>query len=204
MDEDGLDRSEPQPVASMTVGRIAVRGAPVFRGYEDGGDANNEAFFGEGWFDTGDLGYLDADGTSFHRSSVCHRITFYTSGYLYITGRSKEVINRGGEIISPFEVEEVYLQHPSISQAIAVSIPHDTLQEVVGLVIVPCDPKNVKQNYCVYLYNSKFTRYFPLQPLPSDLQLMQRFASGKLHPSKWPQALIIMNDLPKGPTGKVS
>ena len=70
----------------------------MFRGYEDNPLATAEAFFPGGWFDTGDLGYLDG------------------GGYLYVTGRSKEVINRGGELISPFEVEEAMLAHPDVSQ----------------------------------------------------------------------------------------
>jgi non-ribosomal peptide synthetase component E (peptide arylation enzyme) len=83
-----LDDNDDQ-IASGTVGRIAVRGAPVFGGYLKADDTiHKSCFTKDGWFDTGDMGYLDAEG------------------YLYVTGRSKEVINRGGELISPFEVEE--------------------------------------------------------------------------------------------------
>jgi len=152
-----------EPVPPETVGRIMVRGLPLFSGYEDNPKANAEAFNDAGFFDTGDLGYLDKDG------------------YLFITGRSKEVINRGGELISPFEVEEVYQQHPSLSQVLAVSVPHDTLQEVVGLIVVPKEGVG----------------------WPTDLPLLHKFAAGKLHPAKWPQLLIVMEtDVPKGPTGK--
>jgi len=154
---------DEQPVPTGTVGRIMVRGLPLFSGYEDNPKANAEAFNDAGFFDTGDLGYLDNDG------------------YLFITGRSKEVINRGGELISPFEVEEVYQQHPSLSQVLAISVPHDTFQEVVGLIIVPKEGVG----------------------WPTDLPLLHKFAAGKLHPSKWPQLLIVMKtDVPKGPTGK--
>ena len=72
----------------QVVGRICVRGEPVFPGYlTPSGEIDRSAFTVDGWFDTGDLGYMTADG------------------YLFITGRNKEVINRGGEIISPFEIE---------------------------------------------------------------------------------------------------
>jgi acyl-CoA synthetase (AMP-forming)/AMP-acid ligase II len=73
-------------------GAICVRGLPTFQGYEVSPDINvpldTSAFTSEGWFDSGDMGHMDSDG------------------YLFITGRSKEIINKGGEVISPFEVEE--------------------------------------------------------------------------------------------------
>ena len=97
-------------VTNMTTGNICVRGYPVFHGYEDNDKANAESFFPGGWFNTGDLGYMDDDG------------------YLYINGRSKEVINRGGEIISPFEIEEAMLTLPCILKLVCFAAPHDTLQ----------------------------------------------------------------------------
>lgn len=120
---DGNDR----PIERSAVGRIGVRGASVFRGYLKDAVLDQSCFTTDGWFDTGDMGYLDGDG------------------YLYITGRSKEVINRGGELISPFEVEEAIvaasadpasLIHGRVSQALAFSAKHDVLQEVVGVVVV--------------------------------------------------------------------
>ena len=109
------------------VGRICVRGPPVFTGYlKADHTVDTSCFDSSRFFDTGDLGYLDTDS------------------YLYITGRSKEVINRGGELISPFEVEEAVVAasalHGSrvfgrISKALAFSVMHDVLQEVVGVVI---------------------------------------------------------------------
>ncbi|CRK36397.1 hypothetical protein BN1708_019996, partial [Verticillium longisporum] len=90
------------------------------------GSLDKSPFNKHGWFDTGDLGYLDADG------------------YLYITGRSKEVINRGGELISPFEVENAIMAAAGavdspisgrVTQALAFSLTHDVLQEVVAIAL---------------------------------------------------------------------
>ena len=96
-------------------GNILIRGAPCFGGYENNGTANEESFFtieGEaGWFNTGDMGHLDQ------------------AGYLYISGRSKEIINRGGETISPFEIEEAVIQHPLVKETLAFSAPHEEFQE---------------------------------------------------------------------------
>lgn len=124
---DGND----QLISTGTVGRISVRGSPVFGGYLKGNNIIDKSCFNAaGWFDTGDMGYLDAEG------------------YLFITGRSKEVINRGGELISPLEVEEAVMaaasNHTSptagrISKALAFSVTHDVLQEVVGIAIVVPD-----------------------------------------------------------------
>ena len=110
------------------VAHIVVRGAVVTSGYENDPAATEEAFFPGGWFKTGDMGWMDADG------------------YLYVTGRSKEVINRGGEIISPAEVEEALLSHPGVSDVVAISVPHATLQETVGVVVVTT--KGIKTRVC--------------------------------------------------------
>eukprot|EP00956_Cyclotella_meneghiniana_P032073 scaffold86406_cov44-Cyclotella_meneghiniana.AAC.6 len=88
-------------------GNILVRGSPCFGGYENDNATNEESFYvvdgKEGWFNTGDIGHLDA------------------SNYLYISGRSKEVINRGGETISPFEIEEAIILHPLVKETLAFS-----------------------------------------------------------------------------------
>lgn len=141
-------------------GNICVRGRPCFHGY--GGQAQEESFLEGGWFNTGDLGYLDKDG------------------YLYITGRSKEVINRGGEIISPMEVEEEVRHHTLVKDCLAFSAPHDILQEIVGIAIVP-NPN-----------------------LPKiDLTMMHEFLQERLAPAKWPQCLVFMDALPKSHTNKL-
>jgi long-subunit acyl-CoA synthetase (AMP-forming) len=83
--EDGI------PLRPNEVGEICIRGPPCFSGYENNPESNSQSFLPGGWFKTGDCGFLDE------------------GNYLYITGRSKEIINRGGETISPMEIEQVRL-----------------------------------------------------------------------------------------------
>eukprot|EP01038_Epipyxis_sp_PR26KG_P006462 gene6462-8890_t len=150
----------------ITKGNIFIRGPPCFGGYENNGSANEESFFtipghGSGWFNTGDTGSLDAQG------------------YLFISGRSKEIINRGGETISPFEIEEAIVQHPFVKETLAFSAPHDKYQETVGAIIV------TKQG----------------SPRV-DLNSLHKYLDSKLHRSKWPQVLVYSEGLPKNMTGK--
>jgi len=153
----------------LTEGNICVRGFPCFRGYSptthDCADFDSKSsFINGGWFNTGDLGYLDNDG------------------YLYITGRSKEVINRGGEIISPLEVEEAVASHPDIEAALAFSVEHDVLQEVVGVAIVPS----------------------PNRPRIDLQSLHEYLGDNRLTAPKWPQCVVFMNGgLPKSNTNKL-
>lgn len=158
---DGNENYAP----TREVGRICVRGSPLFPGYLIGSEVSTSTFLGGGWFDTGDLGYLDEDE------------------YLYVTGRSKEVINRGGELISPFEVEEAIMTQARTSGSpifervlgtLAFSVPHDVLQEVVGVAIVtPSDRPRV------------------------DLRQLQAAVESSLHQVKWPVTVVYMDALPK-------
>ena len=111
MDLDGklLDRGE--------IGEIVIRGENVTAGYANNPKANAEAFT-NGWFRTGDQGVLDAEG------------------YLSLTGRLKEIINRGGEKIAPREVDDVLMDHPAVAQVVTFGLPHDKLGEEVAAAVV--------------------------------------------------------------------
>ncbi|KAJ7212625.1 AMP-dependent synthetase and ligase [Mycena pura] len=162
-DPADLERALP---ADKT-GAICVRGLPTFEGYEVSPDRrvplDTSAFTREGWFDSGDMGHMDADG------------------YLFITGRSKEIINKGGEVISPFEVEEAVVTAAKgyVKTTLAFAIEHDVLQETIGVVVVPV----------------------PGKPRIGLAQL-QDLLRCHLHPSKWPFAIVYMPDLPKNSAGK--
>jgi len=147
-------------LACGQTGEVVVRGASVTAGY-DGDQGATEAAFAGGWFKTGDLGYFDEDG------------------YLFLAGRSKEIINRGGEKFAPVEVDQVLLEHPSVAEAATFAIPHPTLGEDVAAAIV-------------------------LRPdaaaTPRDIR---QFARARIAAFKVPRQVLIVQEIPKGPTGKV-
>ncbi|KAJ7206571.1 acetyl-CoA synthetase-like protein [Mycena pura] len=155
-DPADLERALP----AQRTGAICVRGLPAFAGYEVSPDPSvpldTSAFTSGGWFDSGDVGYLDGDG------------------FVYITGRSKEIINKGGEVVSPFEVEEAVVTAAKGFTALAFAVEHDVLQETIGVVIVPVPGK-------------------PRIGLAQLLDLLR----DHLHPSKWPFAIVYMGDVPK-------
>ena len=143
-----------------SVGEIVIRGENVISGYENN-PAANENSFSNGWFRTGDQGYLDSEG------------------YLYINGRIKELINRGGEKISPREVDEAILPHPAVLQTAAFAYPHPALGEDVAAVIVKQPGKQV------------------------SAKEIREFAAIRLASFKVPSKVIFVNEIPKGPTGKI-
>ena len=142
------------------IGEIVIRGENVTLGYENNPKANAEGFT-NGWFRTGDQGQMTADG------------------YLSLTGRLKEIINRGGEKISPREVDEVLMDHPAVAQVVTFGIPHDKLGEEVGAVIV-------------------------LKPDQAATEREIRdFAAKRLADFKVPRKILFMDEIPKGATGKL-
>ena len=143
-----------------TRGEVSIRGPTVIDGYENN-PAADESAFTNGWFRTGDEGYLDDDG------------------YLFLTGRLKEQINRGGEKISPLEVDEVLLRHEAVAQAVAFAMPHDKLGEEVAAAVVPADGVTV-----------------------TDAELRDH-VSRSLAAFKVPRRIVFCDELPKGPTGKL-
>ena len=141
-------------------GEVIVHGPAVFAGYSAPAGANDEAFFGE-WFRTGDLGRLSDDG------------------YLTITGRRKEQINRGGEKIAPREVDEALLAHPDIAAVMAFAIPDPLLGEEVGAAIVARAGAHV------------------------DARSVRAFLNGRIAPFKVPRRVLLVDHLPKSSTGKL-
>jgi acyl-CoA synthetase (AMP-forming)/AMP-acid ligase II/acyl carrier protein len=149
-----------ETLANGRTGEVAIRGPNVTRGYANNPEANATAFCG-GWFRTGDQGYLDGEG------------------YLFITGRLKELINRGGEKIAPREIDEVLLAYPGVRQAVAFAVPHPSLGEDIAAAVVLKDGAVGCE------------------------AVLREFALDRLPTFKVPSRIIFVNDVPKGPTGKI-
>jgi acyl-CoA synthetase (AMP-forming)/AMP-acid ligase II/thioesterase domain-containing protein len=147
-------------LAAGQTGEVVVRGANVTRGYEGNEDANRAAFT-EGWFRTGDQGYIDSEG------------------YIYLTGRLKELINRGGQKIAPREIDEALLSHPAVRQAVAFAIPHAQLGEDVGAAVEVSPGEH------------------------ADAASLRDFAAGRLASYKVPRLIQVVDKIPLGPTGKL-
>jgi acyl-CoA synthetase (AMP-forming)/AMP-acid ligase II len=142
------------------IGEIVIRGANVTPGYKNNAMANAAAFT-NGWFRTGDQGVMDADG------------------YFRLTGRLKEIINRGGEKISPREVDEVLLDHPAVAQVVTFGVPHPKLGEDVAACIVLADGA------------------------VADEKSIRTFVAGRLADFKVPRTVVFVKEIPKGATGKL-
>ncbi|HSL72734.1 MAG TPA: AMP-binding protein, partial [Longimicrobiales bacterium] len=104
-------------LSAGTVGEVVIRGPNVTAGYRDNAEANAQAFRA-GWFRTGDQGVMDQDG------------------YLTLTGRLKEIINRGGEKVAPKEIDDALMEHAGVAAAAAFPLPHPTLGEEIGAAVV--------------------------------------------------------------------
>ena len=141
-------------------GEVVIRSGSVTRGYENNPEANAAAFT-DGWFRTGDQGYLDRDG------------------YLFLTGRLKEIINRGGEKVSPREVDEVLLRHPAVEQAVTFAVPHQRLGEEVAAAVVLAGGETAGERE------------------------LREHAARHLAGFKVPRTIVFVDEIPKGPTGKL-
>jgi acyl-CoA synthetase (AMP-forming)/AMP-acid ligase II len=141
-------------------GEVVIQGPNVTAGYDNNPEANAKAFT-NGWFRTGDQGYFDEDG------------------YLFLNGRLKEIINRGGEKISPIEIDVILMDHPSVEQCLTFAIPHAKLGEEVGAVVVlragtECTERELRD-----------------------------FVAGRAADFKVPRKVLFVTEIPKGATGKL-
>ncbi|CAL1404967.1 unnamed protein product [Linum trigynum] len=141
-------------------GEVCIRGPNVTKGYKNNPEANKSGFL-FGWFHTGDLGYFDSDG------------------YLHLVGRIKELVNRGGEKISPIEVDSVLLSHPDIAQAVCFAVPDEKYGEEINCAIIPREGSKI------------------------DEAEVQSFCKKNLAAFKVPKKVFITNDVPKTASGKI-
>jgi acyl-CoA synthetase (AMP-forming)/AMP-acid ligase II len=153
---DGAGNLQPHG----STGEVVLLGESIIRAYAAPPEANGTAFH-DGWFRTGDEGYIDS------------------AGKLRLTGRLKEMINAGGENVSPYEVEEALLSHPEVLEAVVFSIPHHLLGEAVASAIV-CKPDAALTG-----------------------PALRSWLRGKIAPHKIPKRIEIVGKLPLGATGKL-
>ena len=145
-------------LASDKRGEVVIQGPNVVAGYENNPEANAKSYTG-GWFRTGDEGFLDSDG------------------YLTLTGRIKELINRGGEKIAPREIDEVLLTHPAVAEAVAFGVPHPTWGEEVEAAVVLREPRK-------------------------DSEILA-YCRERLADFKCPKKLHVVDAIPRTATGKI-
>jgi acyl-CoA synthetase (AMP-forming)/AMP-acid ligase II len=143
-----------------STGEVVIRGPNVTRGYVNHPEANAKAFT-SGWFRTGDQGRFDNDG------------------YLHLTGRLKEIINRGGEKISPLEIDSVLMDHPAVAQVVTFALPHEKLGEDVAAAIVLREGHTATERE------------------------IKEFAASRLADFKVPRRVVFVDEIPKGATGKL-
>ncbi|HZU75381.1 MAG TPA: AMP-binding protein, partial [Dehalococcoidia bacterium] len=141
-------------------GEVSLRGPNVTRGYLHN-PAANEAAFTNGWFRTGDSGYIDADG------------------YVFLSGRIKELINRAGEKISPHEVDAALLSHPAVAEAVAVAVPHEIYGEEVEAVVALKPGQDVTEGELI------------------------AHAKERIAAFKAPKAIRFVPEIPRSATGKI-
>ncbi len=142
------------------IGEVVIRGPNVTRGYDAPPEVNARAFT-NGWFRTGDQGSLDDEG------------------YLSITGRLKEIINRGGEKVSPREVDEILMDHAAVAQVVCFGMPHAKLGEEVAAVVVLREGASATERE------------------------LQAFVATRAADYKVPRKILFMDEIPKGATGKL-
>ncbi len=158
--EIALFKNNKLLTAENIVGEIVIKGSNVTKGYKNNEKANEENFF-DGWFKTGDLGKFDKDG------------------FLFISGRIKEIINKGGEKISPQEVDEALMKHEAVFQAVCFSIKHKKLGEDIAAAVVLKEGKTV------------------------DQKELKTYLSKSITTFKIPRQILILSEIPKGNTGKI-
>jgi acyl-CoA synthetase (AMP-forming)/AMP-acid ligase II len=152
--------TEGQLLATGSTGEIVIRGPNVTPGYENNDKANAENFT-QGWFRTGDQGVMDSEG------------------YISITGRLKEIINRGGEKISPREIDEILMDHAAVAQVVCFGIPHDKLGEEVGAAVVLRDGQSATEKE------------------------LRDYVATRVADFKVPRKILLLEEIPKGATGKL-
>ena len=141
-------------------GEVCIKGDNVTPGYDKNPEANSQGFI-NGWFRTGDQGVFDEDG------------------YLKITGRLKEIINRGGEKISPLEIDNVFMEHPAIQQVVSFAVEDRTYGEEIGIAVVLSEGEQLSEGE------------------------LKTFARERLAKFKIPKHVCFLEEIPKGATGKM-
>ena len=155
--------AEGNQIPAEEEGELQIRGSSVFSGYLDNDDANDAAFSSDGWFMTGDLAVIDK------------------RGYVKLTGRSKDIINRGGIKYNPSDIEELLLQHPAIDQAAIVPMKDEVLGERACCFAVLNAGEDIPDlaNICAFLNDRNVSKY------------------------KWPERLEFVEEMPLTPTRKI-